>query len=259
MDHSIVKQFYESGLENLALEALNNLPAAVEIKDWKMTNLFMNDVGLAIAGVRREDVIGKNSLEFVAPAEHKKFIESTNKLFLDGNVKRITHLVTNGKTLTIISSTKVVKYKGNPYSLHNWIPATDFPDLFQLFLEKEKFVAKVRAPLSREIIVLYKDQVIQFLIAEGNFVDPTLTLLSMSVHLHIQQKYVSHIIKSEFGLGFNDFINYLRLREFNRLQTDPESRRFTREGIARSAGFSSAPTFYRAQKKLYNLSIVLPK
>ena len=45
MDHSIVKQFYESGLENLALEALNNLPAAVEIKDRKMTNLFMNDVG----------------------------------------------------------------------------------------------------------------------------------------------------------------------------------------------------------------------
>ena len=259
MDLTIIKQFYESGLESLAMEALNNIPSVIEIKNRQMTNLYINDVGLAISGFKREDVVGKNSLDFVQKSEHQRFIESTNQLFAEGKLKRIAHLINiKGKIFTIISSIKIVKYQGKDFSIHNWFEATGYPELFDLVYEKEKYAQKQQKTVSGEIVGLYKVDILDYLITSGHFADPGLTLIGMSVQLSIPQKYISLIIKKEFGLVFNDFVNYLRLREFKRLQVHPESRRFTREGIARSAGFPSAPTFYRAQKKLNEVFIHVP-
>ena len=259
MDTSIIKQLFEDGQESLALEALNNLPAVVEIKNRDLITLFINDVGCLVSGYHRDHIVGKNCLEFIPQKDHAKFIESTSQLFKEGHVKRLTHILNSeGKVFSIMSSAKVIKYQGTEYSQHTWFEVTGFPELYEIVDEKNKAASRNQI-ISPKIASLYRDQVIHYLVDEGHFTDTSLTLLDMSVRLGIQQKYISRIIKTEFGLGFNDFMNYLRLREFHRLQINPESRRFTRESIANSAGFPSAPTFYRAQKKLGNLSISIPK
>ena len=104
-------------------------------------------------------------------------------------------------------------------------------------------------PIPSKLIPIYRELIYKYLVTEGNYKDCDLSLVSMSFHLKIPQKYISCLISRELGIGFNDYVNYLRIHHFNKIELREENNVFTREAIAKLCGFSSYSTFYRAQKK----------
>ena len=252
MNPSLIEQILQSGDESLLIDALQHIPAAVEIKNESMKNLFINRFGCELMGYQQTDIIGKNSLSFIPPSYHQEFKESTKQLFSDKKSKRITRLLdSDGSVHIIMSNINVSRVNGTEYSYHVWFDITDFPEIFDLARQKTE-LNESRKPISGKLLSMYRDMMFKYLVTDENFKDGHLSLLNMSVHLNIPQKYISHIINTELGIGFCDYVNYLRLRHFNEIKLHSENNIYTRESIAEKCGFSSHATFYRAQKKFQN-------
>ncbi|MCC6411408.1 MAG: helix-turn-helix transcriptional regulator [Saprospiraceae bacterium] len=81
------------------------------------------------------------------------------------------------------------------------------------------------------------------------FLDPNLTLADLATSTGISPIYLSAIINQEFGMNFRDYINRRRIACFKQLMTNPESRQYTLEAMARKSGFASRVTFSRAFQK----------
>lgn len=64
--------------------------------------------------------------------------------------------------------------------------------------------------------------------------------------LNVTYTYLSYIINREYGMHFNDLVNKYRVEYLLQLLNEPDADRYTLEGLARDAGFSSRSTFYRA-------------
>lgn len=255
MNQNLIQELLKTQNEALIFEAVQQMPAVFEIKDEAMNNLFINNFGCELMGYQKEDVVGKNSLEFIPATYHKEFIESTKKLFADKKTKRITRLYdAEGQVHTIVSNIKVCTVNGKDYSFHVWFEITDFPEIFELAKYKTP-LQENKKPISDKLLGIYRDMLFTFLIKDENFKNQELSLLSMSVQLKIPQKYISHIINTELGIGFSDYINYLRLNYFNEIKHHPDNTIFTKEAIAGKSGFSSNATFYRAQKKFKNQDV----
>jgi AraC-like DNA-binding protein len=80
--------------------------------------------------------------------------------------------------------------------------------------------------------------------------DPDITLTSMAEKVGVHPNVLSYIVNEEFGVGFREYLNSLRLDEFLRI-----SRTMTDDStyLARAldAGFSSKSTFLRAFRRRF--------
>ncbi|MEO9483869.1 MAG: AraC family transcriptional regulator [Ekhidna sp.] len=86
------------------------------------------------------------------------------------------------------------------------------------------------------------------------FLDPELTLISLSEKLDMSREELSDVINQGFESRFNDFINSYRIQETKRLIAEGKHKNLSLLGLAFEAGFNSKATFNRAFKKSENQS-----
>lgn len=100
----------------------------------------------------------------------------------------------------------------------------------------------------------WKNKIIQLMIDERLYENPTLTITDIAARLGTHSKRVSNIINQGFEMNFNDYINSHRIQEVIRKIAAGEADSQTLMGIAYDAGFNSKSTFNRAFKRHTSLT-----
>ncbi|TVR38517.1 MAG: DUF2225 domain-containing protein [Bacteroidia bacterium] len=104
--------------------------------------------------------------------------------------------------------------------------------------EKKRLVSKINQ-------LIWKEKI---------FTQKSLTMSEMAEKLNTNTSYLSHIINTDFGRSFNDFINQLRIQEAQKMFTRGDHKQMTIEGIAEAVGFQSRSTFHNAFRKFSGLA-----
>ncbi|MEQ8954881.1 MAG: helix-turn-helix domain-containing protein, partial [Gammaproteobacteria bacterium] len=86
------------------------------------------------------------------------------------------------------------------------------------------------------------------------FTDPGLGVQELAAQIGVPPKSISRAVNRSLGMSLPNYLTQCRLREAERLLTDPKEHRFTVEGIGRQAGFGSRSAFYRAFQEKYGES-----
>lgn len=100
-------------------------------------------------------------------------------------------------------------------------------------------------PISEYIIRLK-----ELLHNEKRFLDPLLSLEQTADEIGISKSHLSRLINSELKMGFNDYLNSLRVEEAKRYMENPEFSQYTLVAIGLEAGFNSKTTFNTAFRKI---------
>lgn len=116
-------------------------------------------------------------------------------------------------------------------------------------LTQQQAVSKTPAQRNEHIIALEK-----LLVDEKRFLDPDLTLDSLSEELGLSKSHLSRTINAELGSGFPDYVNTLRVAEAKSYLANPEFENYTLVAIGLEAGFASKTTFNHAFKKLTGMT-----
>ena len=82
------------------------------------------------------------------------------------------------------------------------------------------------------------------------YLDPALTLATVSAHTGISQKNISAALNGQLQKTFNEFVNEYRVGAMKERLLLGDSRSCTIAGIAYECGFNSLPTFQRAFKAI---------
>ena len=115
----------------------------------------------------------------------------------------------------------------------------------RLFLnENRPKTATIKKPKNEHIA-----QIENILISNQGYLNPSLTLDSLSEELHLSKSHLSRIINTELKTSFSDYMNSLRISEAKKLLLNPEFSNYTLVSIGLEAGFSSKTTFNTTFKK----------
>ncbi|MBA4056018.1 MAG: hypothetical protein C0490_14985 [Marivirga sp.] len=98
------------------------------------------------------------------------------------------------------------------------------------------------------------DKLLQFMQDKKPFLDPELSLSSLSKQIGLNRNQLSQLINSGIGENFYDFINKYRVEEVKRLMADPQKQNYNLLGIALEAGFKSKSTFNLIFKRFTGLT-----
>ncbi|GEM_PF-3682763 len=85
--------------------------------------------------------------------------------------------------------------------------------------------------------------------SEKVYLDPNLSLVNLSQKLNTNRTHLSQIINEHYNVGFNEYINELRVKEICRLLLTTNDKNITIDHIITNSGFSSKSPFYSAFKK----------
>jgi YesN/AraC family two-component response regulator len=88
---------------------------------------------------------------------------------------------------------------------------------------------------------------------EKTYRKENLKLADLAEKLMIHANQLSQIINEQTGNSFNDFVNMYRVEEAKRLLSLQKSN-LSIEGIAYDAGFNSRAAFYKAFKKITQIT-----
>lgn len=94
----------------------------------------------------------------------------------------------------------------------------------------------------------------KLLISEKLYLDSSLKLEEVALTLKVSKGHLSRSINSELGVGFNDYVNNLRVEESKILLSNPDFSNYTLAAIGLEAGFNSKSTFYSTFKKFTGLT-----
>lgn len=86
------------------------------------------------------------------------------------------------------------------------------------------------------------------------YLDPELSLSSLSKQISLSRNQLSHLINNGLGENFYDFINKYRVEEVKRLMVDPQKQNYNLLGMALEAGFKSKSTFNLIFKRFTGLT-----
>lgn len=100
-------------------------------------------------------------------------------------------------------------------------------------------------PLKNQII----EKLESTIVTEKPYLSEKLTISSLSLQADIPPKQLSHILNNHYKKNFFDYINTLRIDEFNRRIKLGDNQKYTILSIAYECGFSSKSAFNRAYKK----------
>jgi len=98
------------------------------------------------------------------------------------------------------------------------------------------------------------NKLIQFMEEKKPFLDPELSLSSLSKHIGVNRNQLSQLINDGVGENFYDFINKYRVEEVKRLMVDPQKQNYNLLGMALEAGFKSKSTFNLIFKRFTGLT-----
>jgi AraC-like DNA-binding protein len=90
----------------------------------------------------------------------------------------------------------------------------------------------------------------QIIIQQRPYLDPELTLAQLARLNDTNTATLSKVINSKLGQNFNDYINGLRIAEFQNSLRRGEHKKHTLMALAFDAGFNSKATFNRAFRKV---------
>ena len=86
------------------------------------------------------------------------------------------------------------------------------------------------------------------------FLDPYLSLETLSNSLELSSGYLSFLINNYSSNNFSDYINELRINQVKQIIKDPEYLNYTIVSIGLESGFNSKSTFYKSFKKFTGMS-----
>lgn len=95
-----------------------------------------------------------------------------------------------------------------------------------------------------------KEKIIALMNNERIFINESLTIEDIAQRLSTNSKYISHVINDCLKKNFYTFINEYRIREAEKLLSDPNYHYYSIEGIGKMSGFKSKSSFNTAFKKL---------
>lgn len=105
-----------------------------------------------------------------------------------------------------------------------------------------------------ELILSWKEKLLQLIGQEKLYQDPDLTLTEVARKSGSNPSFISRVVNRGSGLNFNDFINRFRITAVKEMLQKGEHRKQTLLAIAYECGFNSKATFNRAFKKETGLS-----
>jgi YesN/AraC family two-component response regulator len=94
----------------------------------------------------------------------------------------------------------------------------------------------------------------QYMKNEKPFLDPELSLSTLSKAMGLNRNQLSQLINTGIGENFYDFINRHRVEEVKRLMADPLKQNYNLLGMALEAGFKSKSTFNLIFKRFTGLT-----
>ncbi len=94
-----------------------------------------------------------------------------------------------------------------------------------------------------------KNELIYALEKQELYKDPKLTVAKLAGHLEWPINSVSKMINETLHTTFSDLISQYRVSAFKQLSQDPDSQKYSIQGLGQEVGFSSKASFYRVFKK----------
>lgn len=108
--------------------------------------------------------------------------------------------------------------------------------------------------LKPESIKSYKNALIQIMEKEKLYLDPRLSIHSVSKKLNIPRQYISEVLNLHMNISFQDFVNGYRIEAFVVNLQNKKYAHYTLFGIASEVGFSSKSSFNATFKKVKGLT-----
>ena len=93
-------------------------------------------------------------------------------------------------------------------------------------------------------------KLIEYFESEKPYLNSNLRFDDVTVHLRVNRKTISALLKEHAGMSFNSFVNSYRIKEVLMLLALPEMKNYKIEAIAKEAGFGSKAGFYAAFSQL---------
>lgn len=143
---------------------------------------------------------------------------------------------------------------------YTYIPELHGEEIESFLEEKQDNFKKVSNEIGNENsqlspkIIANKNKIIEYFDQYKPYLEPDLTLVSLSKELNISREDLSEAINRGINLKFNDFINQYRIEEFKVKLYNQKNENISILGIAYECGFNSKATFNRAFKKTNNSS-----
>ena len=109
-----------------------------------------------------------------------------------------------------------------------------------LEVEKRRYTKPLLKP---DLLKEYHDQLIQLMDSEKPYLDPGLSLGSLSDMIGISANQLSQLLNEGFDQNFAEFINSFRLEMFKSKVADPKMKNFDILALAYESGFSSKNVF----------------
>ncbi len=118
-----------------------------------------------------------------------------------------------------------------------------------IFEGAEEIKTSKKLSLSQIVHENYKNKLLGFMENEKPYLDPDLTLLSLSEQVNIPSRSLSEVINFGLNQNFYDFVNSYRVRESETLLSQANSNYKTILEIIFESGFNSKSSFHKAFKK----------
>ena len=99
-----------------------------------------------------------------------------------------------------------------------------------------------------------KSQLTAVMQEQRPYLNPDLNLVDLAGLTGMNRATLSHLINSEFGMNFNDYINGFRIDAVKMQLASGQHKQLSLLGIALESGFNSKATFNRVFKKRYHVS-----
>ncbi len=122
-----------------------------------------------------------------------------------------------------------------------------------LFVElRDGLLGKVHQPRPKALTpadVAVQQRLETLMTGSKVYLDPSLSLPTLAKMLKISPQHLSRILNANMSVGFNDYVNRLRVEEACRLLCAPDVAQKRIGSLAFDCGFNSASVFYAAFKK----------
>jgi AraC-like DNA-binding protein len=112
--------------------------------------------------------------------------------------------------------------------------------------KKSTLTDDMQEELLDKILILMEDATI--------VCDPKFTVDKLAGLTHSNHTYVSQVINTALQKNFRSFLNGFRIREAQRIFSEPEAVKYTIESVALRVGFKSQSAFYDAFKEVTGVS-----
>ena len=122
--------------------------------------------------------------------------------------------------------------------------------------EKKEKDATYRMLLRPELVDELYEKIVQKLVVEKKYLDPTYSAKQLANDLQTNTRYVSAVINLRFQQNYSCLVNEYRIREALYLLIDHRHLDKTIEEIATDVGFANRQSFYAA---FYKIKGITPK